>query len=228
MESINEILPVLNDIIQGLGKHFGSNCELVIHDYKNDFEKTIVGIVNGDVTGRQLGDCATSIGLKLYKGETIKDGHYDGVFNYLSQTKTGRFLRSSTIYLRNKDGEIIGSICVNNDITDLRQAMNAISNVINIEKSKSQGGLDKKERVFVGKIDDVLKSLMNDSINEIGIPVAQMTKKQKMEGIRILRDQGVFKVQKAADLAAQYYGVSKFTIYNYLNEIESEENACSD
>lgn len=227
MDSINEILPVLNDIIQGIGKHFGATCELVIHDYKNDFEKTIVGIVNGEVTGRQLGDCATSIGLKIYKGETVNDGHYDGVFNYLSQTKTGRLLRSSTIYLRNKNDEIIGSICINNDITDLSQAINAISSSINIGESKKQEAAQ-KERVFVGKIDDLLKSLMTDSINQIGIPVSQMTKKQKIEGIRILRDQGVFKVQKSADLAAQYYGVSKFTIYNYLNEIESEENACSD
>lgn len=225
MESINEILPVLNEIIQGLGKHFGANCELVVHDYKNDFEKTIVGIVNGEVTGRQLGDCATSIGLKIYNGETINDGHYDGVFNYLSQTKTGRLLRSSTIYLRNQAGEIIGSICINNDITELSQAMNAISNTMNISEAKRQEDAGEKERVFVGKIDDLLKSLMTDSINKIGVPVAQMTKRQKMEGIRILRDQGVFKVQKAADLAAQYYGVSKFTIYNYLNEIESEESA---
>ena len=225
MDTINEILPFLENLIQGLGKHFGSNCELVIHNYKNDFERTIVGIVNGEVTGRQVGDCATSIGLKVYKGETIRDGQYDGVFNYLSQTKDGRLLHSSTIYLRNSSDEVIGSLCINNDITEMQQAISAISNAINMGEMKRQEDIhNSKDAVFVGRIDDLLQSLMKDSINQIGVPVAQMTKKQKIAGIRILRDQGVFKVQKATDLVAQYYGVSKYTIYNYLNEIESEDH----
>lgn len=96
-----------------------------------------------------------------------------------------------------------------------------------MDEVNKQNNTSEKDAIFVGKIDDLLKSLMADSINRIGVPVAQMSKKQKMAGIRFLRDQGVFKVQKAADLAAQYYGVSKFTIYNYLNEIESEDSASS-
>ena len=214
-----ELLSKLGEVIQGLGKHFGSNCEFVIHDYANKFEKTIISIVNGEVTGRQIGDCATSVGLKLYNGEALRDDQYDGVFNYLSQTKDGRILRSSTIYLRDDEGHIIGSLCINNDITDLQQAVVSISNVMNLSEIKKE---EKEQKVFVGKIDDLLRSMITDSINSIGVPVSQMTKKQKKEGIRILKKQGAFKIQRAVDVVAQYYGVSKFTVYNYVNEIESE------
>ena len=48
-----------------------------------------------------------------------------------------------------------------------------------------------------------------------------MTKKNKMEGIKILRDRGALKIQRAVDVIAKYYCVSKFTIYNYINELDS-------
>ena len=42
-----------------------------------------------------------------------------------------------------------------------------------------------------------------------------------MEGIKILRDRGALKIQRAVDVIAKYYCVSKFTIYNYINELDS-------
>lgn len=217
MNDKQDSLTFLSQIIQGLGKHFGNNCEFVVHDYKNEFEKTIVSIVNGEVTNRQVGDGATSVGLKLYNGETVCDDQYDGVFNYLSQTTDGRVLRSSTIYIREDTGNIIGSLCVNTDITELQRANVAIANFINHPDTKKQ---EEDHKVFVGKIEDLLKSLIMDSINEVGVPVSQMTKKQKMEGIRYLLEKGAFKIQKAVDVTAQYYSVSKYTVYNYINDIE--------
>lgn len=224
MTSIDEVLPLLTHIIQGLGRHFGPSCELVIHDYSNNFENTVIEIVNGKVTNRQVGDCATGIGLKIYQGEVISDDRCDGVFNYLSQTKDGRILRSSTIYLRNDEGKLIGSLCVNNDITEMRRAINTISESLNLSEMEKRKSKENAGAVFVGKIDDLLKSMVVDSINQIGVPVGQMNKKHKIAGIRILKEKGAFKIQKAADLVAQYYGISKFTVYNYLNEIECETN----
>lgn len=64
MKEISELLPALDVLIRGLGKHFGESVEFVVHDYKKDFARTIVAISNGNVTKREVGDSGTSIGLK--------------------------------------------------------------------------------------------------------------------------------------------------------------------
>ena len=45
------------------------------------------------------------------------------------------------------------------------------------------------------------------------------------EIVRELRDRGFFLLRDAAETAGHALGVSRFTIYNYLNEIEGAESA---
>lgn len=218
MEKISELLPILNPILEGLGKHFGIHCEFVIHDYQNENLKTIVSIVNGTVTNRQIGDSVTSIGLRVSQGITENSGTTEGIFNYMTQTKTGRILKSSTIYLKNEDRDIIGSLCVNYDITDLLKATTALSEFLNTSDKES---LYDSDKYVDGNIDNLLIRMIKESIDSVGIPVAQMTKRDKMEGIKLLKDRGALKIQRAVDVIAKYYCVSKFTIYNYINELDS-------
>ena len=72
-----------------------------------------------------------------------------------------------------------------------------------------------------GNIYNLLIRVIKESIDSVGIPVAQMTKRDKMEGIKLLKDRGALKIQRAVDVIAKYYCVSKFTIYNYINELDS-------
>lgn len=221
MEDFDKVLSVLNPILAGLGKHFGPNCEFVVHDYSTPNLKSIVSIVNGEVTNRKVGDSVTSIGLRVSQGIVSDEGDTDGIFNYMTQTRDGRMLKSSTIYLRDENGKTYGSVCVNYDVTDLQHANATLSSFMSITPDAPVYEVD---RYVDGSIDNLLVQMINMSIQEIGIPVAQMTKQQKIEGIKFLKDRGAFKIQRAADVIAQYYCVSKFTVYNYLNELERIEH----
>ena len=44
MNSIEEALPLLETVMKGIAKHFGSKCEIVLHDYQKDFSSSIVAI----------------------------------------------------------------------------------------------------------------------------------------------------------------------------------------
>lgn len=220
MKNFDQILSVLNPVLAGLGKHFGSNCEFVVHDYSTPNLKTIVSIVNGEVTNRKVGDAVTSIGLRVSQGIVADDGTTDGIFNYITQTRDGRILKSSTIYLREENNTVCGSLCINYDITDLQHANAVLSSLISTAHDAPVYEVD---RYVDGNIDNLLIQMINISIQEVGIPVVQMTKQQKMEGIKFLKDRGAFKIQRAADVIAQYYCVSRFTVYNYLNELERNE-----
>ena len=50
-------LTVLQQIAQDIAAEFGADCEVVIHDLKTqEPEHSIIYIVNGHVTGRNVGD----------------------------------------------------------------------------------------------------------------------------------------------------------------------------
>lgn len=216
VNSVKDELPLMNQILEGLAKHFGINTEFVIHDYTKDYGKTIVSIQNGTVTGRAVGGGGTDIGLRVLQGEE-KEG---GKFNYLTQTKDGRYLRSSTVYFTDPKGKPIGSFCINSDITEFISTRNLIDNFINL-------GADKKlevETVVFDDVEDLLISMINESISIVGTPVALMTRQQKIDGIRHLKDRGAFKIQNAGNVVAKYYGISKYTIYNYINESKASGN----
>lgn len=216
MKSVSEVLPLLTTIADGLGKHFGSNCEFVIHDYSRDFESTIVAITNGNVTGRTINQGGTIVGLSVLQGMEKNDGK----FNYFRQTFDGRYIRSSTIYLKNDEGDIVGAFGINLDITDLVRANNFLKDFTRMEEEEK-----KTETVLFNHVNDLLISMINDSIAYVGTPVAHMTKQQKIDGINYLASRGAMHIKNAGEEIAKYYDISKFTIYNYLNNGgENKEN----
>lgn len=215
MKNISEMLPVLDTLIKGLGKHFGESVEFVVHDYKKDFSRTIIAISNGHVTRREIGDSGTSIGLKIMQGEQADDGK----FGYISQTKDGRYLKSSTIYMKDEEDKMIGSVCVNCDITDAMVARNFLNSYV------GAGNEAAVETTVYNNVDDLLISLINESITYVGTPVALMNREQKIEGIRYLNNKGAFKIKNANITIAKYYDVSRYTVYNYINDSQNvDEN----
>ena len=216
MKSIDEILPLLTCLTEGMAKHFGDNCEFVVHDYSKDFSSTIVAIANGEVTGRSVGKGGSKIGLRIMQGKEEEDGKY----NYVSQTQDGRFLRSSTIYLKGEDGTVLGSLCINFDITDMISSRNFLDRFINLGQANPQQ--NQVETVIFENVEDLLVAMITDSISFIGVPVALMTREQKVEGINYLNRRGAFKIKNAANVVAKYYDISRYTIYNYINDAESK------
>ena len=54
---------------------------------------------------------------------------------------------------------------------------------------------------------------------ELGSPLSELTRSQKQAAIRILDERGAFALRKAIEDIADAMGVSRITIYNYLNAI---------
>lgn len=50
-----------------------------------------------------------------------------------------------------------------------------------------------------------------------------MKKRHKILVVKDLKNQGLFLLRDGIDIVAHTLNVSRFTIYNYLNEIESSE-----
>ncbi|OCT10508.1 hypothetical protein A8709_11955 [Paenibacillus pectinilyticus] len=212
MESIQDEFGFLTDLVTGLAAQFGDNCEVVLHDLTGSYESSIVAIANGHITGRKVGDPGTNLGLELLRGNHVNGNK----FNYLTQTKTGRILRSSSMYMKNKAGTIIGSLCINMDITDLMVAEKTLQNLINPAGEPSE-----VKESFVTSVSDLLDALIQEAQEVIGKPVAVMTKDDKMRMIQLLDAKGAFLIKKGGEKICTYLNISKYTLYSHLEEGKS-------
>ena len=63
-----------------------------------------------------------------------------------------------------------------------------------------------------------IEQLVEDAERSIGKPVASMSRVEKQKLVRFLDDQGAFLIRKAVEDVADRLAVTRFTIYNYLDE----------
>lgn len=202
-------LDFLRRLSKGIASQFGRNCEVVVHDLTSgNADDTIRIIENGDVSHRTADGNASRVVLNALKHskEPLEDK-----LNYITKTQDGKLLKSTTIYINDDDGKPIGIFSINYDITELAIAQNAISSLINKDDDTPDGGR------IPQNVNQLLDDLLEESVNKIGKPVALMTKEQKIEAINYLNDAGAFLITKAGDKIAAYFGISKYSIYNYVD-----------
>lgn len=209
MDNINEELDMFKSIIKCIANQFGDKCEVVLHDFSKDYDNSILAIENGHVTGRTKGSSITNLGLEFIK----KEGQQEGTYNYLNETKDGKVLRSSSSIIRNNEGKPIGTICINYDITDFIMAENLLKKVTLSNNKK------KNDEIFVKDVNDLLEYYLKECVEEIGKPPGLMSKEEKIKAIKILDDKGVFLITKSGNKVCELFNISKFTLYNYLDEI---------
>ncbi len=210
MGYVSDNLNLLSDIAKCIAMQFGENCEVVLHDLTLPYDETIVAIWNGHVTGRKIGDGGTNAGLEILKGSASPDDQY----SYINATPNGRILRSSSKYFRDEYGKVNGSMCINLDITDMIKCENALRSLT----SSSNASIPQTPELFVGNVDELLEIMMKEAVNMTGKSVGNLTKEEKVAIIHGLEDKGFFLIKKAAEKLADFLGLSRYSIYNYLNE----------
>jgi hypothetical protein len=66
-------------------------------------------------------------------------------------------------------------------------------------------------------LDDALAHLIAQGETQIGKPLREMNRAEKQELVRYLDGRGAFALRKAVERVAETLGVSRFTVYNYLD-----------
>jgi predicted transcriptional regulator YheO len=87
--------------------------------------------------------------------------------------------------------------------------------------SITNSNLNKAVReVITNDVNEILDVLIQESIEFVGKPVSMMGKEDKIKGLRYLDEKGAFLIKKAGDRVIKFYDISKFTLYNYLEQSE--------
>lgn len=209
--SFDEQFNLLIQIAKALSVQFGNNCEVLIHKINEEsIENTIVYIENGHVSSRAIGDGPSHVVLSALKKDpsTLNDE-----VNYLTRTHDGRMLKSSTIYLKDSEGNLNGIFAINYDITNLILTENVIKDLVAVDEGDKKG-----EATSIPKdVNQLLEELIDESVKLVGKPVALMNKEDKIKCIQFLNNKGVFLITKSGDKVSEYFNISKYTLYSYLD-----------
>ena len=229
------VFAVLSQLVGPLGWSLPGPVEIVLHDLAA-LPNSIVAI-EGDVTGRRPGDPATDRLL-----ETAASGSFETRTGYRTTSPSGRSLLSTTIVIRDAAGRPAAALCINRDVTDWQIIGSAARSILGENEaglgSGGSGGVGHNERnaqdersgaaalgsadggeAFVHDVDELAAAVLRQAVAEQDVPVSLMRKAHKVEAVRSLKRRGFFMLRDAVEMAAQALGVTRFTIYNYLNEI---------
>ena len=75
--------------------------------------------------------------------------------------------------------------------------------------------------VRIGSLADALENLVARIEDELGAPLPELDRTGKQIAVRLLDERGAFLLRRSIEDIADLMGVSRITIYNYLNAIRA-------
>ncbi|NNF99116.1 MAG: transcriptional regulator [Desulfobacteraceae bacterium] len=189
---------------------FGRNCEVAVHNFDN-LRKSLIYIA-GTLTKRKPGAPITDLVLKELRkhGDDVQN-----MCNYRTSSKGGRIVKSSTNFIRDAKGKVIGALCINFDVTDFLNSISMVEDLIKVEEKKSPY----KTETFASSPQETISSLLEEGIAQIGKQPPTMATEERLELITILESKGAFLIKGSVDFVAASMGISKYTVYNYLKKV---------
>lgn len=215
MKEKDRIFQMLRQVADGIVTIFGRHCEVVIHDltHLSDLSHSLI-YVAGDITHRKPGAPITNVVVQALheEGDEVKDQ-----YNYKTTTSDGRILKSSNIYIRDSHGKVIGALCFNFEITEFLNTVSLLQSFLRTDENDTP----LKRETFASSANETLDSLIEQVVGKMGKQPSAMSTAERIQCIELLEHNGTFHIKGAVDYVARVMGVTKFTIYRYLQDVRS-------
>ncbi len=209
-----------------LAELIGPRTEIVLHD-TSDLSRSIVALTNGYVSGRKVGGPATDLVLKVLQNHEPDD--QDFLANYLAVSRAGETFRSSTFFIRDQAGAVIGMLCVNIDdepLTRARDLLASITATTGVPKGAPSVASEPPVAAVspvVERLSATVDELAVDGIDRIvaarGVQPERMAPHEKIAAVDELERAGVFLLKGAVAQVATALHVSEPTVYRYLTQV---------
>ncbi|OLR64346.1 helix-turn-helix transcriptional regulator [Peptoniphilus porci] len=209
---IKDVLKPYIAVCETIGKTFGNQCEVVLHDLSQP-ENSVVYLVNPNVTDRKIGDTFDYLMNKILLKEKFNK---DTLINYYFTARNGSKIKSSTVFLRDTNKKIIGAICINIKIDMFNQIQEMLDYFTG---NNNQQNTNKFDISQIESIEDVIDEIISKIIPENS---TNLSKARKKEIIQFLDAKGVFNSKGTIDKVALQLGISKVTVYSYMDELKKD------
>lgn len=225
-KSIRSELTAWIQIADTLGHTLGPSTEIVLHDLTNPAH-SVVYVVNGDITDRKVGQGVRHLVPEML---TSHEGKPIGPWWFRYRTK---LIRATTELIYDKAGEIIGALCVNEDVTDEERLFHSLEGrlpgltMTDLKADGDTAGLIKpetsvKDAELSGKPDSVRKTvfrLISETAAQKSYAEAKTNRDVRRRLVRDLKERDVFLLKGSIEELARLLGLSKVTIYSDLDAL---------
>ncbi|MDV8015336.1 PAS domain-containing protein [Rhodococcus sp. IEGM 1241] len=227
-EDRNSAVEVIASVVAQLDSVLPIGVEVVLHDF--DLIPNSIVAIAGELTNREVGDPSHSMML-----ERVTDIGKDGFVSFESVMTDGRKVRSTSIEVRDLDGAAVAALSVNVDISPWEAMRDLVDSVLHgVSGGQKHVGevsnapavsaeLDGPSPNFVRNVDELAVLMIRREIAAAGVAVKRMSRADKLSVVQRLNDRGFFLIREAAVQIADALEVTRFTVYNYLKEIESND-----
>ena len=219
-----QLMQALQPVVQMLGTIVGRHIEVVLHDLTRP-QASIVAIANGQVSGRRVGQSILSgpkddqgfAAARSVLGERGEAVH-SVIEGYPTLARTGTRLKSSTVVFRDSAGEPFAALCLNADLSVIEAAHAWLGQLLR-PAARETAVVDERPQ-----LDALMQEIIGDAVRRFGKPVGQMSRDEKVEAVRVMMQRGLFIVKGGVGRAAAALGVSRFSIYNYLEAARADRS----
>lgn len=205
----------LDRTARGLAETFGPACETLVHDMGVPTHP-ILSIYNGHVSGREVGSTMDIMGVGLELGEEAATS--DQV-NLAATTPDGRQIKSSTFHLIGEGYNL--ALGVNFDYTGLSFAQRILSDLMSVRS-------DLRSALWQPGDSKQLADLFEQCLSALGKPADALNKDDRLRLVSLLKQRDGFSYRRSVPYVAERLGVSRYTVYKYLNEAGGEGKPSGD
>lgn len=233
-------------LVDFLGKLIGPHCEVVLHDLTTP-ERSVVGIANGYISGRNVGAPLTDFALRLIKEKA--HASQDFLHEYEGALKNGRKVRSSTFFIKDDGSSLVGLLCVNVDMSRLQglhKELDAVlSTYFNIGGGAAPAAADAVQatngngrspvldatpvsavadahETFSESIEELMSTSIANAVAPFNLPPDRLSPTEREQVMVSLYKRGFFQLRGAVEHVAEAFGLSEATIYRYLKSVQKK------
>lgn len=221
---VADLFALLEPVVGLLGAVIGDNIEVVLHDLSVP-NASVRAITNGHVTGRNVGDPILSgpkedAGFSELHREVPGDGciAWSIIDGYQTVNAAGRRLRSATLLFRDGAGAPVAALCLNADMTVFEMAHGWLEQILHKTGVPQRAG----PAASGVALEVMMQEIIGDAVKRFMKPPELMNKDEKMYAVEAMMHRGLFLVRNSVEQVAAALGVSRFTVYNYIEQIKQK------
>ena len=205
------------EIAEMLGKMFPGVLEVIVHDF-SDLDRSIIFVVNGHISGRQVGEGATELGLRrLLENEEIPDL----LVNYLNRDVLGRRLKSASMAIRDDREKMIGALCLNFDTTPFEHIQHVLEGLTQCDVHALVG---EGELVPLVSLEEEIHQHIQNYLSQHHLQASQLTYADKQKIVSYLEQKGCFRQKGAMTAIAKALQLTRQSIYNYFKKDKKNDS----
>ncbi|MEA4871430.1 MAG: helix-turn-helix transcriptional regulator [Synergistaceae bacterium] len=215
LKKVHPVLLPFIPAVELLGKMLGSDYEIVLHDV-SDGDTSIVALVNGNLTGRDVNAPMTDFGKFLMSDPRSIEVDY--IANYPSEAGNGRPMRSGVALIKDEDHKLVGFLCINFDMTKasiLKDMGDFMMRTVPLSFESV------KTEKFSGIKDH--ESLIEKARKKFGKPLNFLNSEERKQCIKFMDSLGFFKLKGSIESLAKEMGRSRYTLYADLRSVRDDQ-----